>query len=574
MIITLVFTFPIPLNMGSVVIGRPYDDVLEGIWYLDWYKYSLFDSKVSPLFQPDIFYPTGWDLRLASLPPLYPTLLSPLTFLLGSVVVYNFVLLLSCVISALGSYQLARSLGASMLGGILAGIGFAFYPNRQVYFSGFLNFLLGSMWIPWMLYALVRAENEVKYRTVWITVAGIAFALSVAGAWPLAFITGGTGVVFGISYLSSNAKYEAKKWLPSLLIGITVTSAILVPLISSAYLARQNLGSAAEFRFDTHVDPTSVSLERLFVPSALNPLTWDLARNTFPLTNGEDGVVSFGYTIMMLAIVMIFRGRFKDRRTRSLILTAFVGVVFMLGTTLHVMGKPILVGGGLSDILARFVPIVAKEHGKASIPLPALSIYLLVPAFRSFHHFGRWGLTAAVSLSTLAGLGLTHIMKVSVSWKRSLIGMGCIMLLLFEFNTQPLPVTTNINEIEREVDTWLAMHSDQGTIIEYPLRYSLSAQTLYYTTFHKQRIVHGYSSLAPSEFSMRRELLEEWPSSKTVEHLRSTGVKYVLVNVFDEESFLSSIFPQVIANDHVDFIRRFSDTIGPVSAIYLFGIVP
>lgn len=47
----------------------------------------------------------------------------------------------------------------------------------------------------------------------------------------------------------------------------------------------RELGSQAQFVF-ANVDSGGVSVERLLVPSALNPLWWDFARKTLPLWTG------------------------------------------------------------------------------------------------------------------------------------------------------------------------------------------------------------------------------------------------------------------------------------------------
>lgn len=82
-VVTIYLLYPVAIHPAALVIGRPFDDVFEYVWYLHWYKEALFEQQVSPLFQPDIFYPTGWDLGFTSFPPLYPILLSPLTALVG-----------------------------------------------------------------------------------------------------------------------------------------------------------------------------------------------------------------------------------------------------------------------------------------------------------------------------------------------------------------------------------------------------------------------------------------------------------------------------------------------------------
>lgn len=184
-ILTIFLLYPVSLHPYSVVLGRYFDDAFEHIWYLEWYKEALFDLQVSPLFQPDIFYPGGWEMGFAALPPLFPILLVPLTVVIGSVATYNFVLVGSIVFAALGVFMLHRAMGAKFLGGIFAGLVFAFYPNRQTFMHGFMNFLLGSVWMPWMLYIVYFAAKHPQARTLWLAIAGMAYALTISGVWQL-----------------------------------------------------------------------------------------------------------------------------------------------------------------------------------------------------------------------------------------------------------------------------------------------------------------------------------------------------------------------------------------------------
>ena len=101
---------------------NPTNDVFEHIWYLQWYKHALLDLRISPLFQPDIFYPGGWDLAFASLPPLFPAILAPVTSVMGPVVTYNLLLLISTVAAAYGVYLLVSAMGGTVLGGIFSGL--------------------------------------------------------------------------------------------------------------------------------------------------------------------------------------------------------------------------------------------------------------------------------------------------------------------------------------------------------------------------------------------------------------------------------------------------------------------
>ena len=246
---TCFLTFPVVLHLGSLVIGRPFEDAFESIWYLNWYKHAIFDLHVPPWFQPEVFYPAGFDLRFAIFPPFYPFLLAPLTLLTGPVAAYNLVMLASSVLAAYGTYLVVRLMGGSVWGPLLAGMAFAFYPQREVYFSGHLNFLLGSMWLPWILYGVVYAARFPTRRTRGVILAFCSFALAIAGAWQFVFLGGVVLLIAALGYWLPGIKSQPKAWGKSLIIGILVWGVIAVPLLIGAIAARDQVGAEKSILF-------------------------------------------------------------------------------------------------------------------------------------------------------------------------------------------------------------------------------------------------------------------------------------------------------------------------------------
>ena len=154
--------------------------------------------------------------------------------------------------------------------------------------------------------------------------------------------------------------------------------------------------------------------------------------------------------------------------------------------------------------------------------------------------------------------------------------MGCaaIIILLFEFNTQPLPAITKIADIQRGVDTWLADQPEQNVIIEYPLNYAEKGQTLYYSTIHGQKIVHGVGSLLSQTYAANQPILNQWPAESATTLLKDLGVRYVLVDVFDwDTTFEEDTLPEILANDSLAPVQLFKEQIGPVRAIHVFEII-
>jgi len=574
---TFFVSYPVSLYPGSLIMGRPFEDAFEAIGFLYWYKHALFDLRQSPLFRPDVFYPFGWDLRFAAYPPLYLILVSPLTAVAGPVLAYNLVILASCVFAAYGMYLAVRAIGGGVGAGILAGLAFAFYPQREVYLSGWLHFLVGSMWLPWMLLGIIRAAQVPDRPTRWVVLTFFAYAMALGGAWQFVFLAGAVLAVGGGIYWLPILRRAGATWVRPLCLGVAVWCVIALPLLGGALAAWRELDRQAQFAF-ANVDFGSVSIERLLVPSALNPLWWDFARKTFPLWNGPSSVVCFGYTVIALAFGGLLRAPRGGTHVRAGLILWLGAIIFMLGPTLHFWGKPVslvvppallAVGQNLSARLD--VPLVSD--GAMRIPLPWLLLYLLFPPLRSFHEQGRWGLVGMSGLAMLAGLGLTRWTARLQPGPRIALTALSVVLLMIEFNTQPLRPVISTAEMRRSVDEWLAQNAGSSVIIEYPLSYTMKGQSLYYTMAHRQKIVHGYSPMRTAAYNAMIAVLARWPEPAALDMLNQIGVRYVLVHAFVGDAFEDKQLPRLLATPQLKLIEVFPTPIGNVRSIYLFELV-
>ena len=188
-----------------------------------------------------------------------------------------------------------------------------------------------------------------------------------------------------------------------------------------------------------------------------------------------------------------------------------MSLLFMLGPFLKFEGQPVLLKHPLAQDLSRSIPALEDPQGGLRIPLPALPIYRGIEPLRSFHHFDRFGIVLALAAGTLAGLGLSRLSDRLAKPGRIALATGCLLLLLLELNTQPQPQVTSLAGMERPVDTWLAALPEQHVIAEYPLSYTPKAQSLYFTTRHGQKIIHGYSIIWPTGFLEALPVLERFP---------------------------------------------------------------
>ncbi len=564
--ITVLFTYPASLHPASYVIGRPLDDAFESIWFLQWYKQALLDLHVSPFFQPDVYYPHGWNLQFAILPPLFPTLMAPVTAILGPVTAYNLLIMASTVFAAFGVYVLVRAMGGSALGGIFAGVAYGFYPNRQVYMHGFLNLLLASMWLPWMVFALYQAVNRPQARGRWLALAVLAFALSIAGAWQYVYIATFTLLVFGLLYLAPDIVRERQKWIKPLIVAglllvLTVASQLAFGLIN-----KTRVGASIDFPLSDLIE-TGVSIERLLVPSALNPIFWDLARDRYPLWNGEDGVVGFGIIVIVLAIVGVTKFNFKSRTRWAFLILALIGLLLMAGPFLKYQGKPVAISWPAAEYLADIYPDLVA--GGIRVPMPALLIYEIVPPLRSFHHFGRLGIVVVLCLGIFAGLGITSVQKKLSPRAGSFLGTAVLLLLMVELNPQPHISITSIAGMQRPVDDWFANQPEQKIIMEYPAYYSFRPRALYNALTHQQKIIHGSSIVSP-EYLEERLILEQWPEKPAIDLLEQLGTDYVLVHVpREQKDFSTKELPGLLEHERLELVGHFvNDQTEPIPLFF------
>src|SRR5438552_1698627 len=154
-ILTIAMTYPAVFFLRTKVPGGP-EDNFHFLWELWYVAHALFDLHRSPFFDPDVFVPFGFSLlRNQDLSPGTVLLFSPLTHFFGEVFTYNFLILVSFPLTALGAYLLARELWSNRAAAVLAGIIIGFCPYRFAHSGGHLS-IVSTEWIPFFFLYLDR----------------------------------------------------------------------------------------------------------------------------------------------------------------------------------------------------------------------------------------------------------------------------------------------------------------------------------------------------------------------------------------------------------------------------------
>jgi hypothetical protein len=116
-VLSLVLTYPLPFRLADGVEDR--QDALLNVWITAWDGHQLLNDPLH-LFDANIFYPYPRTLAYSELLLGNGLLALPITAVTGNPVLgYNVALLLSFVLSGLGTYllvlRLTRSPGAGMV---------------------------------------------------------------------------------------------------------------------------------------------------------------------------------------------------------------------------------------------------------------------------------------------------------------------------------------------------------------------------------------------------------------------------------------------------------------------------
>ncbi|HEX7486685.1 MAG TPA: hypothetical protein VF332_11065 [Vicinamibacterales bacterium] len=181
--LTLLFTYPVWVHPATRVMWAS-DDTNLFAWTLSWDTYAFTHHPLS-IFDANIYYPERYTLAYSENLIGSAVIAAPVLWLTANpILAINVVALLSCVLCGVGTYVLARRVGISPSGAILAGMVFAFAPPRLLRF-GQLH-LTTVQWLPFGLACLHAYLDEGRKSDLRLAIAFLS----------LQVVTSGHGAVF------------------------------------------------------------------------------------------------------------------------------------------------------------------------------------------------------------------------------------------------------------------------------------------------------------------------------------------------------------------------------------------
>lgn len=186
--------------------------------------------------------------------------------------------------------------------------------------------------------------------------------------------------------------------------------------------------------------------------------------------------------------------------------------------------------------LFSFGPIISFK-GKELLIGPYNLLYRWVPVFKLMRAPSRFSIMVSLSLAVLAGLALASFLNSKkIAWPKKSLLFFITGLILLEQISIPLPLAPMPNKGKiPEIYQTIATMPPEKILLELPLpesrlNYYQEALPMYYSLFHRHRLVNGYSGFIPPAYSILQEAMETFPNEHTVALLERLKIDLILVH--------------------------------------------
>ena len=456
--LTVVATFRGVLYWSSHFIGR--EDSAQLGWTLWWVGRSARAGDLAPSFTPLLYFPSGVSLAY------HPTM--PLNGWLGAALgaaglslpaVFNTLVFVAMVASALGVYAVVRRLGGSPGAGLLAGVAFTFAPYRMSRISIGALELFSTEFLPWFVLALLRLRETRQWR--YAGAAALALALTAYCSLNLAF---NAALLAACVYLPGAGEWRHWRALAVRgLAGLGLAGLLMLPLLWP--MVRDRAAFAGQQDWTVSAIENSADLLGYFVPDT-SPYYTVFAGNA------AEKQVFLGYKVLAASALILTLA--PPAVYRRWLLTAALFGLLSLGPVLHLGGRALWTTMPYGLLLE--VPFI----GLGRVP-------------------SRLALCLLLALALLVGLGWRALEQ---RWPRLRWAAGLLALLAFvEFNRSPVGLDERLAEIPDYYQR-LASEPATGAILDLPADFygaqGPAGTYMLYQTVHQHPIMGGYISRTPA----------------------------------------------------------------------------
>jgi len=452
--LTLVLTYPIALRPTELArdVGAGADAYIF-VWNIWWLDHALLDLHTNPYVTDFIFYPDGTNLALHTFPltgSLLGAVLSHLASGLdGLLVGYNLVVLVSFVLTGLGTFLLVRRLTGSPWAAFIAGIAFAFTHYR---FSNTVRLhCLETGVLAFSAWALVGFVQEKRVR--WGVLVGLTSA-ALFYASKEYFVQLLIGILLAFVYLS--IRDPRGIWTRRLIAPKVIAAGVFILLSLPLLLALWGHGLGVSTRAASDATVFSADLLDFLVPNPRHPVFGSWSEVLERQMHG--GVAGFGLAVPLVAVVLAVWAVVTGDRRRTWP-WAGLGIVFYL---------------------LSLGPVVRLAGYETAIPSLQRGLTALVPWLEISRTPMRFVVPMELAVAVLAGFALAPTPAGSARRRAATAVVGALLV----FETLSIPLSTTRVAVHPYYAA-LAARPAEGAVLELPPRDRVA---LLHQTVHGRKI--------------------------------------------------------------------------------------
>lgn len=538
----LVFCILLPYSI-NINHGVPNGiDPLFYAWNLshnadNWFK------GLDALLNTNIFYPVTNTIAYSDTLWGQSLFINPIIWISHNpILAENIAVLLSFPLSAITMFLLSFYLTKNLVASSMSGIFFAFsYPRLSQ--IGHLP-MISSQWLPLYILYLIKFLKDGKRKNFMLLC--IWYLLSITSSIYFGvFLVPISAVIIIADFIkrihfhtTHQYKNIAIAVFPIVVPFIIILGVTLLPYIR---LKAENPQIKRSIDDVTHLRANLIDYISV-LPTSLN---------TFKLpTNTNEHVLFPTGTLLMLALLGLITISQRNRYMMSiLVLIAVTSFILSLGNE-------------QSFTLGSF--------STGTLKMPYYYLYTLFPLFQIVRVPARFGIFIIISLSALAAWGIDHITKKNKS--KWVIGVFLCTFIIEVWQTNTPFVTIPLEKSIPKVYSWIAKQPEPMILVELPVSlfyhgssmenqlympfsalgkadtYALETYRVYFSAFHKKRMINGYSGFLPESYNRLTETLEDFPSQQSIKALQDIGVTHAVVHIRQYENENRSKIVQALAS--------------------------
>ncbi|MDA4130579.1 MAG: hypothetical protein OK457_07390 [Thaumarchaeota archaeon] len=475
-VLAVIIFLPLVLNFDNSSL-TPYIRIAQSrdryhfMWNFWWVSTAL-TTHQNILSSSLMFAPNGVSLALQTMDFVDAILSAPIAYFFGYVAAYNFVILLSIILSGFTAFLLARHLTGSWIASFGAGLVFAFFPQHlNQAFYGHPN-LASLEWLPAYLLALLLAYERKSFR--YSVLAGVFLTLITLTELELLIMAIAITAVY-LAYVLLKTRFSSLRKFVLLSLAtigtwLLLSSEYLIP----AYLAVVGGVRAAPSPLEVYANaakpifyitpPPESYMYTSFFSNSYSTLSPYLLGKLHG--GGPQFIIFLGYITLGLAAIGVITS--KDSRRFFLIGLAAIAFILSLGPSMN--------------------------PSQLSLQTPYTFLYDHVNILHYFRAGARFSTVLELALMGLAAFGIDSILKLSRGRgfyhpaRTKIIGIVILSLILFEF----FPVV-NVQSAAADpvYDIIKSDNSGYFTVLELPATITVTQTALYHQIYYDKPLVNG-----------------------------------------------------------------------------------